>query len=77
MALEPHAKTTAIDQVASIEDDDKVSPSSSSMPGHTASEVVGRTTADEIEEGKEGWFSYLKTRNFYIVMLLGYAPYTL
>ena len=70
--VEPNVKTTAIDQVAPIEDYAKGSPSSSSSPVHAAPEVVGMTTADEIEEGRTGMFAYLKTRNFYIVLLLGY-----
>lgn len=30
-------------------------------------------TADDIEESKNGLFSYLKTRNFYIVLAIGYG----
>lgn len=30
-------------------------------------------TADDIEESKKGLFSYLKTRNFYIVLGIGYG----
>lgn len=68
---ESDIKTTAIDRVAPIEDDTKGSPSSSFSPVHATPEVAGTTTADEIEESKTGMFAYMKTRNFYIVLLLG------
>ena len=47
-------------------------PFSSSSPVHAQPEARGSATADEIEEGKGGWFAYLRTRNFYIALLLGY-----
>lgn len=46
-------------------------PSDSVSPVYTQPETTGLETADEIEEGKAGWFTYLKTRNFWIVLLLG------
>lgn len=30
-------------------------------------------TVEEIEESEKGWFAYFKTRNFYIVLLLGHV----
>ena len=30
------------------------------------------TTIDEIEGSKKGWFAYFGTRNFWIVLVLGY-----
>ena len=75
--METHnAKTTATEQVAPIESEAKGLPSSSaSSPVHAQPEVTGFETADEIEDGKRGWFAYLKTRNFYIVLLLGSVFY--
>ena len=29
------------------------------------------TTVDEIDGGKGGWFAYVRTRDFYIVLTLG------
>ncbi|MCJ1362047.1 hypothetical protein MMC16_001149 [Acarospora aff. strigata] len=54
--------------------------SSSLSPAHGAPEVVGGTnghgfgherTVDEIEASKTGWFAYFKTKDFYIVLVLG------
>ena len=64
-------KLTTIDQVAPIEDDRKVSPSSSASPVHAEPEVIGVTALDEID--KPGFFAYLKTKNFYLLLLLGYG----
>ena len=64
-------KLTAIDQVAPIEDDQKVSPSSSASRVHAEPEVIGVTALDEID--KPGFFAYLKTKNFYLLLLLGYG----
>ncbi len=61
----------------------KGSPLSSAAPIHGAPEVVdvydggetyrgGEITVEEIDESKKGWFAYFKTRDFYIVLLLGY-----
>ena len=56
--------------------------SSSLSPAHGAPEVVGGTnghgfgherTVDEIEASKTGWFAYFKTKDFYIVLVLGYV----
>lgn len=64
-----HGKTSAIEQV-----DDRGDGTTSNSPvgEYAAPEVVGMSTADEIEEGNKGWFAYIKTRNFWIVLLLGY-----
>lgn len=65
-------------------------PLSTAAPVHGAPEVVylpnggdawrsGEVTAEEIDESKKGWFAYLQTRDFYVVLLLGYElfPWTL
>ena len=52
------------------------SKSNNRVIGHGAPEVVGiegERTVDEIEESKEGWFAYFKTKDFYIVLVLGYV----
>ncbi|KAI4237812.1 MAG: hypothetical protein L6R40_005837 [Gallowayella cf. fulva] len=59
----------------------KDSPTSSDVrPAHAAPELAGlhddataTTTVEEVEASKKGWFAYFKTRDFYIVLLLGYA----
>lgn len=76
-------KTSAIEQINPITDDTKDLPSSSPSPQRTAPEVTAigdgaegesaGENADEIQASKAGWFAYLKTRNFYIVLLLGYG----
>ncbi len=69
-----NGKTTAIEQVAPVKGfQDGPKPTDSPVE-HAAPDAVGRSTADEIEEGNKGWFAYIKTRNFWIVLLLGYAP---
>ena len=60
-------------------------PSDSTVPVHGPPEVVGTyngkgasredVVVDEIDESKKGWFAYLKTKNFYIVLVLGYKPF--
>lgn len=77
-----NGKSSAIDQVDPVTGDTKDLPSSSSSPVHAAPEVIGindrapdeRTgeNADEIQASQGGWFAYLRTRNFYLVLLLGY-----
>ena len=48
------------------------SPVESTAPAeHAVPEVVVMSTANEIEEGHKGWFAYIRTRNFWIVLLLG------
>ncbi len=83
----PNGKSTGVEKTAGLSGD-PVSPAGSSSPVHSAPEVIGpsgdeedgkrvagetTTTVDEIEDGKGGWFAYLRTRNFWIVLLLGYA----
>lgn len=58
--------------------------STDSSPVHGAPELIGVTntdgygqperTVEEIEGRKRGWFAYFKTRDFYIVLVLGYVP---
>lgn len=35
--------------------------------------VEGETTIQEIQAGRSGWFAYLKTRNFYVVLVAGFV----
>ncbi|KAL8691547.1 MAG: hypothetical protein Q9224_004154, partial [Gallowayella concinna] len=57
----------------------KDSPNSTEVrPVHGVPEVTGInedaaavTTIEEVEASKKGWFAYFKTRDFYIVLLLG------
>ena len=75
--------------VSAIEDihpnirDTKELASSSSVPVHAAPELLeidngaqGESAgdiADEIQASKKGWFAYFKTKDFYLVLLLGYG----
>ena len=52
--------------------------SSGAASTHGAPEVTGInqdtaavTTVEEVQASKKGWFAYFKTRDFYIVLLLG------
>jgi hypothetical protein len=38
-------------------------------------EDIGRAI-DELENQEKSWFAYLKTRDFYIVLILGYATHS-
>lgn len=82
--MEPqNGKITAVEHLAPITHDTKGSTSTGISPAHAAPEVVGindgdaagrraqTTSADEIDEAKGGWFAYLRTRNFYVVLILG------
>ena len=59
----------------------KGSPLTSTAPVHGAPEIVYTAaanrvegfTAEEIDESKKGWFAYFRTKDFYVVLLLGYA----
>lgn len=56
---------------------------SGSSPQHGAPELISVTndggygqperTVDDIEGRKRGWFAYFKTKDFYIVLVLGYV----
>lgn len=60
----------------------KHSPTDSTVPIHGPPEVVEtynreganreEVTVDEIDESKKGWFAYFKTKDSYVVLLLGY-----
>lgn len=73
---------TAIEQIPSVSHDTKEFPSSSTVPVHATPEVVaiddkpaGERDGDHLDtiQGSKGrWFAYLKTREFYFVLLLGY-----
>lgn len=62
--------------------EDQGSSSSSAQAGHGTPQIIGAnngadvgegivTSLDEIEERHRGWFAYFKTRDFYIVLVLG------
>ena len=78
-----NGKSSAIEQTDPITGDTKDLPLSSSSPGHAAPELIGMSdgaagesvgeNADEILASKGGWFAYFRTRNFYLVLLLGYG----
>ena len=77
-----HSDLTAIEQIPSVSHDTKEFASSRTVPVHATPEVVG--TEDKPAGGRDGdhldasqgskgrWFAYLKTREFYLVLLLGY-----
>lgn len=75
--------SSALEQADPITIDTKDLPSNSSSPVHAAPKVIsiahgveGESAgedADEDRASKGGWFAYLKTRNFYLVLLLGYG----
>lgn len=61
---------------SSSSDDAGKSSSTTLKADHGAVEitpVAGESLENEIEETDRGWFAYLKTRNFYIVLALGYV----
>ena len=80
-----NGKSSATEQVDPITDDTKGFPLASSPNPHAAPEVIGvgygagsesaGVNADEIQASTGGWFAYLKTRNFYLVLILGYGNY--
>ncbi len=75
-------ESSTIEHIGPSARDNKHLPLSSISPVHAAPEVIGisdeaeRESAggnvDEIQASKRGWFAYFKTRDFYIVLLLGY-----
>ena len=77
-----NGKTPVANTVPALET--KGSPSSSTAPVHGPPEIVYNEntqganrvegfTAEEIDESKKGWFAYFGTKDFYVVLLLGYA----
>lgn len=59
-------------------------PASQSLPKDSAITVVqsrsavqteedGQMPADKVDEQKKGFFAFLKTKEFYIIVVLGYA----
>ena len=76
-------KSSTIAHIDPITGDIKALPSRSSSPTHAAPEItaIGKgaegeragENADPAEANKGGWFAYLRTRNFYLVLLLGYG----
>ena len=77
---------TAIEQIPNFPSDTKEFPSSSTVPVHATPEVTGIHDAvegessvenvDAIQGGEGRWFAYLRTREFYLVLLLGYGTKT-
>lgn len=39
----------------------------------TLEDTAAVTTVEELQATKKGWFAYFKTRDFYIVLALGYV----
>lgn len=79
-----NGKTAIANTVSAAET--KGSPLSGTTLVHGAPKVVhvhnggdawrgGEVTVEEIDESEKGWFAYFKTRNFYIVLLLGYEQH--
>ena len=74
-------KSSTIEQVDTITGDAKDRPTPSPLPVHAVPEVIGTgdgtesgragQNADEIQASNRGYFAYFKTRNFYLVLLLG------
>lgn len=61
--------TSPVDEVGKLN-------SATSTPGYGTRETITNepgSAQDGIEESGGGWFAYLKTRNFYIVLALGYV----
>lgn len=73
----PNGKTTAIEHFAPVQNDSGgLTPGDSptvndKRDGTGVAAGTEPPTADQIEERNKGWFAYLKTRNFWIVLLLG------
>ena len=81
-----YGKGPANQQVTPTDDTQLAASSRSSSVTHGAPEVIevpdrsraGDDTAiDEIAESQTGWFAYVKTRNFWIVLVLGYGDLVL
>ena len=77
-----YGKDPANQQVTPTDDSQLATSSESSPVTHAAPEIIGvhdgsraggDTAIDEIEESQTGWFAYFKTRNFWIVLVLGYG----
>ena len=76
--MERHSGKTNIAEHHAPADVEAPSPSSVE---HGAPEIVGFTndipegavtTVEELEKSKQGWLAYFQTRDFYIVLVLGY-----
>ena len=73
-----NGKTAVANTVSASEP--KALPLNDNPSAHGAPEIVdyngnhtynGGVTAEDIDESKEGWFAYIKTKDFYVVLLLG------
>lgn len=74
--MDPSKHDEALVDTASPVDETGKLHSAGSIPGYGAHESTtnGPEPAEEvIEESGTGWFAYLKTRNFYIVLVLGFV----
>ena len=73
----PNSKSTATEHIAPVTDHNSPSPLSTSPQdvniknGLGEAEAVGGITVEELENSNRGWFAYLRTRNFYLVLVLG------
>ena len=79
-----NGKTVAANSAPAAEA--KGSPPRSTAPVHGPPEIVyddiaegaNRVegfTAEEIDESQKGWFAYFRTKDLYIVLLLGYGKH--
>ena len=72
--------------VASGNDETKggVFTGANTTPQHGEPQVIGagdnssgdgsnEPTVEDLEAGKKGWFAYLRTRNFYVVLVAGFV----
>jgi solute carrier family 35 protein F1/2 len=50
-----------------------ISPAEGGHNGHEQTEAEPEVPADEIEAKKKGFFAYFRTRDFYIILILGYV----
>lgn len=80
-AFEVAGHKTARDAATALERP-RASPSSVAAPVHGAPELLEgigttdgydgpATPVDAVDDSKTGWFAYVRTRDFYIVLLLG------
>jgi solute carrier family 35 protein F1/2 len=69
-------ETTPADRkgpIVSTEAEGNSSPAEGGHNGHEQTEAEPEVPADEIEAKKKGFFAYFRTRDFYIILILGYV----
>ena len=75
--MEHYSGKSPIEQSMPAGDDGGAS-SSISSPKHGTPNIIEdsttATTVEDVDESKKGWTAYFRTRDFYIVLVLGYAP---